>query len=95
MLLVCRMHLDGVPFGPEGPPEKRQVIAVILQVHETTKDLALVELVANPHGKNPILVLGRIAEAIDARHRRHHHHITSGQQGGCGSVPQAVDLIID
>ena len=47
MLLVGRVHLDGVTADPEAAPTEHLVVAVELQVHQPPQDAA--HVVVDPH----------------------------------------------
>ena len=57
------------------PPRQVHIVALVLDVHQTTQDRLLVVLGADAEYQQLGLVLLRRAEAVDGRHRRHHDRV--------------------
>ena len=95
VLLVGRVHLDGVAPHPELAPHQVGVVALVLHVDQPAQDGPLVLLGAPLHVQDPVGVLLGRAQAVDAADRGHHDGVPAGQQGRGGRVAQPVDLVVD
>jgi hypothetical protein len=95
VLLVDREDLERVAPDPERAAGERHVVAGVLDLDELTQDRVAVVLLAHLQPQHPVDVLLRGAEAVDARHRRHHDHVTTGQQRVGRGVPQPLHLLVD
>ena len=93
-LLVGGVHLDGVAAHAELAAHEVHVVALVAHVDELPQHAALVDLGAHLEVEHVVAVLLRGAEAVDARHGRDHDHVSSGEQGRGGGVPQPVDLVV-
>ena len=94
-LLVGRVDLDRVAPGPERAPDQVDVVAGVLQVDQASQDVTLVDLVPHPYSQNAVGVLGRRAQAVDARDGRHHDDVAAHEERRGGGVAQPVDLVVD
>ncbi len=95
LLLVGRVDLDGVPPGPEGPPDQVDVVAGVLQVDQPAQDVPLVVLRAHRQREDAVPVLGGGTKAVDARHRGDDDDVPPHKERRRGGVPQPVDLVVD
>ena len=73
----------------------RTRIPLELDVHELAHDLLPAHLHAGPQGEGQVQILLRIAQGVDAAHRRHDDHVPSLVQGAGGGVAEPVDLLVD
>ena len=94
-LLVGRPELDDVPPHPELAPLERDVVAVVLDIHELQQHLVAVDDVAQPEPHHHLAVVFRRAQAVDARDARHHDHVLAADQGAGAGEPQPLDLVVD
>ncbi len=94
-LLVGREDLQRLPAHAEGAAAERRVVAVVLQRDQLAQQLVAVHVGAlDDHLAVGVVGLRR-AEAEDARHRGDDDHVAASEQGGCGGMPQPVDLLVD
>ncbi len=84
-----------VPPDPEGTPLEVEIVPLELDVHELAHDLLPAHLHAGPQGEGQVQILLRVAQGVDAAHRRHDDHVPSLVQGAGGGVAQPVDLLVD
>ena len=87
--------VQGVPPDPEGAPLKVQVVPLELDVHQLAHDLLPAHLHAGPQGEGQVQILLRVAQGVDAAHRRHDDDVLSLVQGAGGGVAEPVDLLVD
>ena len=92
---VRREHLDGVAAHPEGTARERLVVALVLQRDEVCQQLALGDALADLELEGHGGVGLHVADAVDARHRRHHDDVVALQQRPGGGVAYPVDLLVD
>ena len=95
VLLVGRVDLDGVAAHPELPAHQVGVVALVLHVDQPAQDGPLVLLGAPLHVQDPVGVLLRRSQAVDAADRGHHDDVPPGQQGRGGRVAEPIDLVVD
>ena len=94
-LLVGRPELHHVAPHAELAPLERDIIAVILDVHELQEHLVAVHHVSQAEVDHHLaIVLGR-AQAVDARHAGHHDHVLAADQGAGARQPKPLDLLVD
>ena len=89
------MDLDRVAAGTEGAADEVHVVARVLEIDEPAQDLALVDVLAHLDAQDPILVLRRRAQAVDARDGRHHDDVASHQERRGRGMAEPVDLVVD
>ena len=94
-LLVGREDLDRVAAHAELVAGEREVVALVLQLHEPAQDRALIALLADLQHQELLAVHLRRTEAVDRRHRRDDDHVAAREQRARGRVPQPVDLVVD
>ena len=94
VLVVGGPDLHGVAPDPEEVPGKGHVVALVAALHETAQELVPGQLHAGAEGDGQLREVVRLAQAVDAAHRRHHDDIPPLQQGEGGGEPQAVDLLV-
>ena len=80
---------------PEGAPLEVEIVPLELDVHELAHDLLPAHLHAGPQGEGQVQILLRVAQGVDAAHRRHDDHVPSLVQGAGGGVAEPVDLLVD
>ncbi len=73
--VLGREHVDHVAAHPERAAAEVQLAAVVLHRHEARDHVALRDFLAVAQVQDHAVVLGRIADAVDRRHRGHDHHV--------------------
>ena len=105
-LVPKKLHPDGgvppvggpdlhrVPPHPEHVALKGDVVALVADGHQLFQHLIPLHLGAHPERNHHLGKILRLAQAVDAGHRRHHNHVPPLQQGGGGGQAQPVDLLV-
>ncbi len=93
-LLVGWMKFDHVAAHAERGPLEIHVVAGVLEIDQLAKHLVAVGLNAASNGQHRRLVIGRRAEAEDARNRRHQQHVASADEIAGGRETQAIQIVI-
>ena len=94
-LLVHRDDLHRVAAHAERAAGERDVVALVLHVHELAQQLVAVDLLPLLEEQHaPGVFLGR-AQTVDAGDRGHHHAVAPGQQVGGGGVAQTFHIVVD
>ena len=92
---VHGIDVERVAVGAERPARKIHVVALILVFDEPPHHVAAVDLHALAQRNGQLQVFLRIAESVDARHRRDDDDVVPFvQRAGCG-VTELVDLVVD
>ena len=78
--VLGRENINHITTHAKRPAMKICVIAFVLHFNQTLDDGTLVELVANTHGQNHIVIFVAITNAVNARNSRHNHHIAPFDQ---------------
>ena len=86
--------LHRVPPDTEHIPLKSYVVALVSALDELEHQRLLGQLGAGPEGDGHFGEVVRLAQAVNAAHRRHHDHVPPLQQGEGGAQPKPVDLLI-
>ena len=95
LIRVYRPDLDRVAAHAEAIALEGDVVALILDVDQAADERIAPELHARTQRNDHALVVDRVAERIDARHRGHDDNVAAlGERGGRG-MAQAVDLVVD
>ena len=94
-LFVDRDELERVAPHAERPAYEVQVVAAVLHPDQFAQERVAVERLADPDVGRHLHVVGRRAEPVDARNRRHDQRVGPGQQRLRGRVPQTLDLVVD
>ena len=95
LIRVNRPDLDRVPAHAEPVALEHHVVALILNVDQPVDECLAADFGARPQRDHHFLIVDRVAERIDARHRRDDDHIPPlGKRRG-RRMAQAVDLIVD
>jgi hypothetical protein len=93
-LRMGRLDLDDVPFDPETAAPEQRVVAGVLDVDQLAQDEVAVRLFADGEEHEPLLVLLRRPEAVDARDRRDDDRVATREQARGGRVAEAIDVVV-
>ena len=91
---VRRLDLDHVALDAEPAAAEQRVVARVLDVDQLAQHQVAVVLLADLEEDDPVLVLLRRAEAVDARDRRDDDHVAAGEERRRRRVPQPVDVVV-
>ena len=93
-LEVRGLQLDDVALDAEPPAPEQRVVADVLDVDELPQEQVAVELL--PHGEvdDPLLVLRRRADPVDARHGGDDDDVPPRHERGARRVAEAVDVVV-
>ena len=94
VLIVGGVELHRVAPDPEHIALEGDVVALVAVLHQPAQQLVPVHGLAHPEGDHHAGKVLRLAQAVDAAHRRHHDDVTPLQQGAGGAEAQAVDLLV-
>ena len=95
LVLVDREHLDDVATHAERAAVKVDVVALVLNVHQTPQELVAPKFFPfDELDEKPVVALGR-TDAIDAADGRDDDDIAPRQERLRRRVPHAIDLIVD
>ena len=89
-----RLHLDHVALDPEAPAAEQGVVAHVLGVDQLPEQLVAVVLLPHRQVDEPLLVLLRRAEPVDARDRGDDHRVAPREERRRRGMPQAVDVVV-
>ena len=92
---VGGIDLHGVAADAEVVAGEVDVVALIADVHELAHQLFPRLFHARAQGDDHVLVVDRVAQTVDAGNRGEHDHVSPLEEGGCRTVAQALDLVID
>ena len=73
-------HLNGVSLDSKVPPNKLNVVALILNCNQRTNQFISIDSLPNLERQRLSKVFLWSTKAIDARNGRHHNHISSREQ---------------
>ncbi len=90
-----REDLDHVSPHPERAAHEVDIVALILDVHQTRQDALTRLLHADAQRQQQVAVLFRRTEAVDAGHARHDHDVAPLEQRTGRGVAKPVDLFVD
>ena len=93
-LRVRRLHLDDVALDAEPAAPEQRVVADVLDVDQLAQHQVAIDVLADRHRDDLLLVLVRRAEAVDARHRGDDDHVAPREDVRRRRVAQAVDVVV-
>ena len=93
--VLGREHVDRVAPDAEGPAAKVDVVARVLHAREARQQVALRHRVLLAQHLAHVLVVARVADAVDAGHRRHDHHVVALEQALGRRQPHLLDVLVD
>ena len=91
---VRRLDLDHVALDPEAAAAEQRVVADVLDVDQLPQHHVAVGLLADRQEDDPLLVLLRRAEAVDARDGGDDDRVAAREQVRRRRVPQPVDVVV-
>ena len=94
ILIIGGVQLHRVASNPEHIALKGDVVALVAILHQAAQQLVPIHGLAHPEGDHHAGEVLRLAQTVDAAHRRHHDHVTPLQQCAGGAEAQAVDLLV-
>ncbi len=94
VLVIGRVQLHRVAPDPEHVAFKGDVVALVPVLHQAAQQLVPLQGHPRAQGDHHPGKVVRLAQTVDAAHRRHHDHIPPLQQGAGGRQPQPVDLLV-
>ena len=95
LIRVYRPDFHRVAAHAEAVALERNVVALVLNVYQSTDELLAAHLHARTDGNHHAFVVDWVAERVNARHGRHNDHIASLAQRRGRRVAQTVDFVID
>ena len=93
-LRVRRLDLDHVALDAEAPAPEQRVVADVLDVDQLPQHHVAVGLLADREEDDPLLVLLRRAEAVDARDGGDDDGVASREQVRRRRVAETVDVVV-
>ena len=94
ILVIGGVQLHCVAPHPEHVALKGHVVALVPVLHQPPQQLVPVHGHAHPQRDHHAGKIVRLAQTVDAAHRRDHDDIPPLQQGAGGGQTQAVDLLV-
>ena len=94
-VFVRREDLHGIAAHAEGAAVKVDVVALVLQLDEATKETGAQVLFAGLQPNEHLPIPIGASDAVDATHRRHDDRIATAQERARGRMTHAVDGVID
>jgi hypothetical protein len=88
------LHLYHIPFDPKATPSEQRVVADVLGVDQLAEELVAVVLLPHRQVDEPLLVLLRRAEAVDARDRRDDHRVAAREKRRRCRVTETIDVVV-
>ena len=95
LLLVRRKDLDRVAAHAERAALERDVVAVVLDLHERAQDVVAVHALALRERHHLLAIRHRIAEAVDRAHRGDDDDVVALHERRGRAQPQPVDVLVD
>ena len=92
---IRRMHFDRVSAHTKVSTTKGHVVSVILQIHESRQDTALVIVDSCMQLEQMTPIFARIAHAINATHRCDNDRVSASQQRRSCRMSEAINFIVD
>jgi hypothetical protein len=93
--VLGREHVDRVPPDAKGAAAEIDVVAGVLHPGQARQQLALRHRILLPQHLAHVLVVAGIADAVDARHRRHDHGIVALEQALGRRQAHLLDVLVD
>ncbi len=72
-----------------------QFVTLVLHVRQALDDRPLIELVADAHGQDHVVVFVAVTDTVDARHRGNDHHVAPLDQALGGRQAHLLDVVVD
>ena len=91
---VGRVNVHRVAAHAEAVALKGDVVALVTVLHQTAQQLVALHRLSRAQRDHQLGEVVRLAEAVDAAHRRDHDHIPPFEQRAGRAQPQAVDLLV-
>ena len=95
LAVLRREDVDHLAAHTEMPAPEVEVGSVVLHRRQPLEDLALIELLPLFQVQDHVVVVGRVADAVDRADGRHDDHVTPLHQAFCGRQPHLLDVLID
>ena len=92
---VGQVDVHNVPVDPELVAGEVDVIALVLEFHQTAAEFVPAHLHAGAQADDHAPVIDRVAQRVDAGDTGHNDDVAPLGQGRRGRVPQPVDLVVD
>ena len=93
--MLGRKDIDGVATHAEGAAAEFHFIPGVLHADQLGDDIALPHLVAVAQRHHHLVVIARVADAVDGRNRGHDDHIAPFHQALGGGEAQLLDVFVD
>ncbi len=92
---IGRLDFKSVPAQTKLAAAQLQVVAFVEDVHQAAQDQLAAHRLPAAELDRHLAVFGRVAQAVDARHRRHDQHIAPAEKRRSRRQAQPINLIID
>ncbi len=93
--VLRREHVDHVAAHAKRAAAEIELVALVLHRHQPRQHVALRHLLALAQVQDHAVVLRRIADAVDRRHRRHDHHVAALEQRLGRRQAHLLDVVVD
>ena len=93
--VLGREDVDGVATHPETAAREIDLVALVLHADQLLDHVALAELVAHTHRHHHLVIVGRVADAVDRADAGHDDHVAPLQQAFRGAQAHLLDVLVD
>ena len=93
--VLRREDVDHVAAHAERAAAEVELVALVLHRHQPRDHVALRHLLALAQVQDHAVVLRRIADAVDRRHRGHDHRVAPLEQRLGRREPHLLDVLVD
>jgi hypothetical protein len=93
--VLGREHVDGVAAHAEGAAAEVDLVALVLHADQLSDHVALAELVAHAQRHDHLVVVGRVADAVDGADTGDDDHVATLEQALGGTQPHLLDVLVD
>ena len=93
--VLGREHVEHVAAHAERPALEVELRALVLHLGQALDRLALRDPVAHRHVQDHAVVFGRVADAVDRRHRGDDHAVRALEDRLGGRQPHLLDVLVD
>ena len=95
LAVLGREHVDRVAAHAERATREVDLVARVLHADQLRDHVALAHLVAHAQRHHHLVVVARVADAVDRAHRGHDHDVAALQQALGRRQPHLLDVFVD
>jgi hypothetical protein len=90
-----RKHVDGVAAHAEAAAAEVDLVALVLHADQLGDHVALAHLVAHAQRHHHLVIVARVADAVDGADAGHDDHVAPLQQALGGRQAHLLDVLVD